>query len=133
MPILTIVVGVVLTGFGLHLYFGSATPDPSVTALIPAFVGVPLILCGLIAQREKWRMHAMHVAVLVGLAGAVAALGRMAMKISTLIPALISDDPTIHRPARSTFLMALICIVYVGLCVRSFIQSRRRRMQREAD
>ncbi len=78
-------------------------------------------------------MHAMHVAVLLGLVGAVAALGRMAMKLSTLIPSLISDDPTIHRPVRSTFLMALVCIVYVALCVRSFIQARRRRIQAAND
>jgi hypothetical protein len=129
MPIVTIIFGAVLTGFGLHLYFGSSTPDPSVTALIPAFVGVPLILCGLFARREKWRMHVMHVAVLLGLLGAVAALGRLAMKFSTLIPSLISDDPTVHRPVRSMFLMAAICIVYVALCVRSFIEARRRRTQ----
>ena len=129
MPNLTIFFGAVLTAFGLHLYFNSASPDPSVTALLPAFVGAPLIVCGLIARQEKWRMQAMHVAVLLGLVGAVAAVGRMAMKFSTLLPSLISDDPTIHRPARGVFLMALTCIVYVALCVRSFIQARRRRAQ----
>lgn len=129
MPTLTIIFGAVLTAFGLHLYFGSSSSDPSVTALIPAFIGVPLILCGLLARREKWRMHAMHVAVLVALVGAVAAGGRMVMKFSTLIPSLISDDPTIHRPVRGVFLTALVCVVYVALCVRSFIQARRRRIQ----
>jgi hypothetical protein len=128
MPNLTIVFGAVLTAFGLHLYFGSPTPNPSVTALIPAFFGGPLILCGWIARRDEWRMHAMHVAVLLALLGALAAGGRMAMKLPALIPSLISDDPIVHRPVRSMFLMAAICIVYVALCVRSFIQARRRRI-----
>jgi hypothetical protein len=125
MPNLTIVFGAILTGLGLFGYFGSNAAEPSVTALIPAFVGVPLALCGFVARQEKLRMHAMHAAVLLGLIGAVAAGGRGMMKLGTLI----SDDPTIDkRPVRLVFLMAALCLVYVVLCVWSFIQARRRRV-----
>ena len=133
MPIVTIIFGALLTAFGLHLYIDSVTPDPSVTALIPAFFGVPLILCGLLARRDPWRMHAMHVAVMLGLVGALAAFGRLMMKLPTLLPSLISDDPIVHRPVRAMFVMGLVCTIYVVLCVRSFIQARRRRMQGATD
>jgi hypothetical protein len=40
-----------------------------------------------------------------------------------------SDDLTISRPVRLTLLMSIVCLVYVILCVRSFIAARRRRQQ----
>jgi hypothetical protein len=125
MPIVTIVVGAVLTAIGLFGYFGSASESPSVTALIPAFLGGALIVCGLVAHKPNLRMHAMHVAVLLALLGAIAALVRAVPKFGLLA----SDDPTFRRPVAMMFLMAITCIIYVVLCVRSFISARRRRTQ----
>lgn len=125
----TIGFGVVLTAIGLFGYFGSASETPSLTALIPAFIGGPLILCGLVARQERLRMHAMHVAVLLGLVGAIAALGRGMMKLGMLI----SDDPTIDkRPIRLIFLTGLVCLVFVGVCVWSFVDARRRRRRAQS-
>lgn len=124
MPLVTIGFGMVLTALGLFAYLGSATANPSVTALIPTFIGGPLVLCGLVAQEARRRMHAMHVAVMLGLIGAIAALGRGLSKISVLT----SDEPGVDkRPIAFVLLTGAVCAVYVVLCVRSFILARRRR------
>ncbi len=126
---ITIVFGALLTVLGLYGYFGSTADSPSVTALIPAFFGVPLEICGILAMKDSLRKHAMHGAVMIALLGALAAGGRGLMKIG----ALFSNDPDVNkRPVVMMLLMAVICAVFVVLCVRSFINVRREREQREA-
>jgi hypothetical protein len=129
MPIITIFFGAVLTAIGLFGYFGSASETPSPTALIPAGAGVILIVCGLVAHKPNLRMHAIHLAVVLALLGAIGALVRAIPNLGMLA----SDDPTYRRPVAMQFLMAITCMVYVVLCVRSFIQARRRRIQGEND
>lgn len=126
---ITLATGVILTAIGLFGYFGSASDNPSPTALIPAAFGAVLIVLGLVAHRASVRMHAMHVAVMVGLIGFLLAGGRGFMKLGLAA----SDDLTISRPVRLVLLMAIVCLVYVGLCVGSFISARRRRMQATGD
>ena len=74
-------VGVILSAIGLFGYFGSASENPSPTALIPAAFGVVLIVLGLVAHRASARMHAMHGAVLVALIGFLLAGGRGVTKL----------------------------------------------------
>ena len=125
----TLAIGVILTAIGLFGYFGSASDNPSPTALIPAAFGAVLIVLGLVAHRASVRMHAMHAAVMVGLIGFLLAGGRGFMKLGLAA----SDDLTISRPVRLVLLMAIVCLVYVGLCVGSFISARRRRTQATGD
>jgi hypothetical protein len=71
-------------------------------------------------------MHVMHGAVLVSLIGFLVAVGRLA----TTVPKAISAGGFEHPTAMiSVSLMALLCGVHVGLCVKSFIDARRRRKQ----
>ncbi len=121
----TVVVGVILSAIGLFGYFGSQSESPSLTALIPTAFGVILIVLGIVAHRAGVRMHAMHAAVTVGLVGFLMAGGRGIMKLGNAA----SDDITIARPARMTLLMAIVCLVYVILCIGSFVAARRRRSQ----
>jgi hypothetical protein len=91
--------------------------------LIPAFAGGLLLLCGVVALNEKARMHAMHAAVLVGLLGFLAAGGRGAMGLMKLL----SEGADVNRRSLVfVWLMALLCGVFVVLCVNSFIQARKR-------
>lgn len=107
---------------------GEPKSKRSVTALIPAMVGGLLLLCGLLAMQEGMRMHAMHAAVIVGLLGALAGLGRGCMGLGKFM----SGDPSLNmRSFTFVWLMAIICIVYVALCIRSFIEARRQRQQAE--
>src|SRR5262245_24065867 len=68
----TIVFGLLLTLLGLAGYFLTGTS--SLTALIPAIFGVPLLLLGFVARSEHSRKHAMHVAALLGTIGFIGAL-----------------------------------------------------------
>jgi len=126
---ITIGVGVILVALGLFGYFGSASDSPSPTALIPAGFGAVLIVLGIVAHKPGVRKHAMHAAAAVGLIGFLMAGGRGIMKLGLAA----SDDLTISRPVRLTLLMSLVCLIYVGLCIGSFISARRRRTAGSGD
>ena len=112
---ITIGFGIVLIVLGLGGYFG--TDRVSVTALIPAAFGLLLVLFGALARDEKRRKMAMHIAVTVGL---VAFLG----DVFTLV-----SRGAIERQAAliSQSIMAVLMAVYVAMCVKSFIDARRKR------
>jgi hypothetical protein len=93
---------------------------PSMTALIPSFVGIPLMILGWLAlAKPDLRKHFMHAAVVLGLLGFLAAAGRF---ISVMI-----KNPSLGVGPVANLIMALICGVFVALCVRSFIAARRAR------
>lgn len=101
-----------------------AKKGSSVTALIPAFFGVPLLLCGLMGLQENWRKHAMHLAAGVALLGFLGAGGRLASKAG----AWMSGDPSVNSRAMWFIVaMTVICLVYVGLSVKSFVDARKAR------
>ncbi len=116
MPIVTIVTGVLLIVLGVGGYVMTEAP----TSLIPAGFGVLLAVFGAVASRERYRMHAMHGAVLVGLLGLIGALVRV-------IPAAVSGEIALPRAFAMQVAMGVICAAYVALCVKSFIDARRRR------
>jgi hypothetical protein len=126
MAVPTLITAVLLIIVGVVGYAGQ-DPNPetgkvSMTALIPAFIGGVLALCGLLAFNDKLRKHAMHFAAMVGLFGAVGGF----MPIVRQISKTGDFDPT-KPSAVSGILMILICLAFVGLCVRSFIAARKAR------
>lgn len=115
---ITIGYGSVLLLLGLAGFFG--TGAKSVTALIPAFMGVPIIISGWLSAREHIRMHVMHVAVTLGLLGIIGgAIGLP--KLWTLI-----HGGEVPRPAAviCQSILFVLSLVFVILCVRSFIKAR---------
>src|SRR5579883_2081002 len=121
----TIICGAVLVAIGVIGYAG-ATPDAegkvSPTALIPAVIGGIIALCGLLAFGEKLRKHVMHFAAVVGVLGFLGGfmpLIRQNMKGKPF-------DPSAPA-AMNGLLMSFVCLVFVGLCVQSFIDARRAR------
>jgi len=119
----TIGFGIVLILLGAIGFFGTGSTHP--TALIPAYWGIALTICGVLANSpsDKRRMLVMHIAVTVGLLGF---LGSGVMAIIETVKA--HGGPLAHPAAvESQAAMAVICLVYVGLCVRSFIAARRGR------
>ncbi len=98
------------------------TGRTSLTAMIPAFFGAVFLICAMVARKESMRRHAMHLAVAVGLLGAVAALVRG-------VPAALGGNPT--KPAvLAQLAMGVLLLVYVALGVQSFIAARRARAAR---
>ncbi|MHC5114717.1 MAG: hypothetical protein ACYTGP_09845 [Planctomycetota bacterium] len=119
---ITITFGLVLVLLGLGAYAYALTGEQaSMTALIPAFFGVPILILGL--ATTKWparRAMFMHIAVLIavlGLAGAARGL--------TSLPALVGGDE-VARPAAVVVqsIMAVLCLAYVVAAVRSFVAAR---------
>jgi hypothetical protein len=130
-PAVSIVIGILLVLLGVWGYWGGSlglweplgltTPEHlSMTALIPAFVGLALIVLGMLAFKESMLKHAMHAAALIGLLGLLAAGGRLMMS-------LVKSGSVAGVGGVSLTLMTLLCALFVALCVNSFIQARRRR------
>ena len=109
----TILFGVLLGITGVVGFYQSGAEHP--TALIPAFIGIPLFVCGIIAAKEAMRMLAIHIAVLVSLIGFIGAAATL-FKADQEIAAIVSKSIT-----------SVLCATFVGLCVRSFIQARKTR------
>lgn len=118
MPSLSIVCGVVLILIGVFGYINGMMNDrASITALIPAFIGVLLALLGLLSQaKESLRKHLMHAAVVIALLGFIATAGRLVSRLSELTasPAVVSQAAT-----------AIVCLAFVIFAIRSFAAARR--------
>ena len=119
MPKITLAVGVLLVIQGVGFYVG--TGGKSITALIPAFVGLPILVLGILARKEAARKHAMHLAAGLALLGLLAAVGRMA-----------SAGLSASAAGVSLLIMALLTGGFLILCIKSFVDARRRRAEPEA-
>jgi len=122
MPTLAIVFGLILDAMGLGAFLASGAH--SITALIPAFLGTPILVCGLLAKfLPGIRMHVMHVAALLGLLGTLGGLGMGLPKLGGLI------GGTLERPMAVIIQISMgaVCLVFLALCVKSFIEARRAR------
>ncbi len=114
MPRLALIFGTLLTLEGAGFYVAAGAS--SWTALIPALVGLPLLLLGLAARKPSWRKHAMHAAAVLALLGTLAPVARLA-----------SSPLDLARPATWSQLgMALLCGLFFLLCLKSFVDARRR-------
>ncbi len=126
MPGITIATGILLIAYGVYSFSIAEVTSP--TALIPAYFGLGLLICGLVALKEKLLKHAMHAAAMIGLLGF---LGGAIMGFPKLPKLLAGDivDPKELNKARSQNLLAFVCLIFVLLCINSFVQARIRRKQ----
>jgi hypothetical protein len=120
---LTLTAAVLLILLGLGFFVGTGATHR--TSLIPVFFGLPLLLLGFVARSDTWRMHAMHLAAMLGLLGIVGALWRPIG--AWMRGGQLALDAKVLEQAS----MAAICAVFVALCVKSFVDARIRR--RRAD
>jgi hypothetical protein len=114
----TIGFGGVLLVLGVAGYAVTGAQSP--TALIPAALGLLLALLGWLARSPRMRMHAMHGAALAGVlgfAGSVRGIGQVVRMLA---------GQTVQRPpaAITQSIMAVVCLAFVGLTVRSFVAAR---------
>jgi uncharacterized membrane protein len=115
----SIVFGLILIILGLVSYFGISSE--SITALIPAFLGVPILILGFLSLNEKYLKHSMHAAavlMLLGFGGTVSGL----IKFFRMLGGEIFE-----RPSAITIqaIMAVICLIFLVLAIKSFIDARR--------
>ena len=120
MPLITIAYASILILTGVVGYL--ATGQASVTALVPAFLGILAGICSVIARNERFLKHAMHGAAVIALLGTLGTL-----RVLPQVPSLI--DGSAERPAAvlSQGLTLLLSLIFVVLCGRSFIEARRAR------
>ncbi|HUD21668.1 MAG TPA: hypothetical protein VMQ60_02390 [Acidobacteriaceae bacterium] len=119
----TIFFGVVLIVLGVWGFVATGSSHP--TALIPTWTGLALAVSGALARTEdaKQRMLWMHVAVTVGLLGFLGAGSRAIVELVKANGAQLAYPVAVWDQAA----MAVICLVFVLLCVRSFITARKTR------
>jgi len=121
MPKISVVFGILLSILGLYGYFGMSRV--SVTALIPLFIGVPIIILGVLAFNENRIKHSMHAASVLILLGLIGSLYRLVHKI---ILGIMDESSMI------LILMSVICIVFLVLAINSFIEARKAREKKQA-
>ena len=121
---LTLVFALILIVLGVAVFIATGSFAP--TALIPAYFGILLGILGLLANspNSKRRMLFMHIAVTVGLIGFIFPGWR---GVSDLI-AQAHGHAILAAAMKEELAMAGICLVFVLLCVRSFIAARRQRV-----
>lgn len=119
----TIGFGVLLIALGGWGYVATGSEHP--TALIPCYFGIVLAICGFLANSEnaKRRMLWMHIAVTVGLLGFLGTIPAVIDMIRMLRGVSFPHPVAVEEKAG----MSLLCLVFVGFCVRSFIAARRSR------
>ena len=121
----TLIFAALLIALGLGSYFGTGSQHP--TALIPTWFGLALGVFGMLAMSPDAgrRKLYMHINVTIGLLGFLGAAGRAIPSYLHARSAGIEPD-MIALGAQAA--MAILLLVYVVMCVRSFIEARRARL-----
>ena len=118
MPTTSIIFGTLLVLIGIIGYgYGAMYSEyASLTALIPAAFGILLIILGFFArQRENLRKHSMHAAIVVALLGFIATAARLVPRLGAI---------TFTAAEISQIAMALICLLFIILAIKSFADAR---------
>ncbi len=118
----TLVFAALLILLGLVSYFGTGSQHP--TALIPTWFGLALGLGGLLAisPNAGRRKLVMHINVTIGLIGFLGAAFE-ALRGYGHARSLGMEPDYIALAAKLT--MAVLLLIYLNLCIGSFIEARR--------
>ena len=117
---ITVIFSLIYIALGLGGYF--LTGAVHKTALIPAVIGVVLLVLGLLGSKEKLRMHVMHAALLIGLL-ALLGTARSLLKLPAAFDGTAARPEAVFAQAAT----AVLSVVYLAVGVRSFIAARRAR------
>jgi hypothetical protein len=122
----TIVFGVLLIVLSAVAYTMLGQHSHGIHSLIPGAFGLLLVTFGAQANTPvaKKRMLFMHIAVTVGLLGFLGTIPGIIGVVQ------MASGHFVERPdaAKVQAIMGSLCLVYVLLCVRSFIGARRARL-----
>ncbi len=122
----TIIFGVLLIVLGLVGYIGTGSAHP--TALIPTWWGLALGVGGFLAisPSESRRKIFMHINVTIGALGCIGAFVEALRGYGAARSAGLEPD---MKAFAAKLAMAILLLIYVNLCVRSFIAARRKRQE----
>jgi hypothetical protein len=118
----TLVFAALLVVLGLVGYLGTGSLHP--TALIPAWIGLALGIFGFLAisPNESRRKLFMHINVTIGLLGFLGGAVEALRGYAHARAEGIAPDPI---ALASKLTLAVLMLIYVNLCIRSFIAARR--------
>ena len=120
MVVVAVVFGVLMILQGLGFWMAAGFESARFTAAIPGFFGVVLLILGILSGLLPGiRKHLMHVTILVALLGIA---GGLSMGIKSL-----GEEEISWFKVWDQGILALMCFVYFGFCVASFIEARRSR------
>ena len=92
------------------------TESSSITSMIPAFIGLPLVFIGIVSTiKPTFRKALMHIAVLIG---AIAFLGGL-----DFFRSMFSN----YYAGLSKLMLLITGFIYIYFCVQSFIFVRRQK------
>ena len=127
MPKVTVIFGLLLCALSATVagIFYMRGEFKSFSWLIPSVVGLPLIVLGVVAAKNAGaRMHVMHAAVTLALLGGLLALFQ---GVSQIVRLVFQGKEILPLAATMIWAMAILCFVFVGMCVQSFIAARKAR------
>jgi hypothetical protein len=121
---ITVLYGILLSLLGGASFVLTGQKFP--TSLIPVAFGILLVTFGIMAETPvaKRRMLFMHIAVTVGLLGFLATAPALVQAVQLFKGKLFPYPAAVEEKAAMSALM----LIYVLLCVRSFITARRSRV-----
>jgi hypothetical protein len=120
----TVFFGVALILLGIVSFILTGRQFP--TSLIPVVFGILLVIFGRLAESPdaKRRMLFMHIAVTVGLLGFLGTATSLFYVVQLFGGKLFPYPAAVEEKAA----MAVLSLIFVILCVRSFIAARRSRV-----
>jgi hypothetical protein len=121
---ITVLFGVLLIILGAASFILTGHKFP--TSLIPVAFGILLVIFGGMAEtpQTRRRMLFMHIAVTIGLLGFLATAPALLSAVQLFKGKLFPYPAAIEEKAA----MSVLLLIYVVLCVRSFIAARRSRV-----
>jgi fucose 4-O-acetylase-like acetyltransferase len=121
---ITVLFGVLLIILGAASFILTGHKFP--TSLIPVAFGILLVTFGSMAEtpETRRRMLFMHIAVTIGLLGFLATAPALVSAVQLFKGKLFPYPAAIEEKAA----MSVLLLIYVVLCVRSFIAARRSRV-----
>lgn len=120
----TLVFALLFIALGLVGFITTGSSHP--TALIPAVLGLLLGIFGALSlgPNPSRRKLFMHINVTLGLLGFLGTVMGLIQWFQMLAGATVKNPPATESKA----IMAILCLIYVALCVRSFIAARKARL-----
>lgn len=119
LPHATIAYGIILISVGIIGY--NVTGMVSITALIPAFLGIIILVCGILAQKESRRKLFMHIALVFGLLGLLGT----ASALPSLFTMLGGEEVTRPGAVIGKSVTAILSLIFLLIGVKSFVDARR--------
>ena len=115
-------VALIVLGVASFVFTGNKFP----TSLIPAIFGIILLALGRMAETRdaQRRMLFMHIAVTIGLLGFLATASSLVYFVELMQGKTFPYPVAIEEKAA----MATLSLIFVILCVRSFLAARRGRV-----